>query len=97
MGIFGVTEEAEGGFVAECLAKPVFSQADTWDQLRDEVKDAMSAYFFDGAGSSQIRLRQCEMRSCSPDEASPRSQRCEARPGPPFTLGLCTGASIGEP
>ena len=27
------------------------------------------------------------MRSCSPDEASPRSQRRAARPGPLFTLG----------
>ena len=54
--IFEVTEEADGGFVAECLTEPIFSQADTWDQLRDEVKDAVSAYFFDGARPSHIRL-----------------------------------------
>ena len=54
--IFEVTEEADGGFVAECLAEPIFTQADTWHQLRDEVKDAVSAYFFDGAGPSHIRL-----------------------------------------
>jgi len=42
-----VTQEADGGFVAECLSHDIFTQADTWDQLRENVQEAVSAFFFD--------------------------------------------------
>ena len=29
--VFKVTQEANGGFAAERLSEPIFTQADTWD------------------------------------------------------------------
>ena len=54
--VFEVIQEADGGFVAECLTEPIFTQADTWERLREEVKDAVSAYFFDRPRPLSIRL-----------------------------------------
>ena len=45
--IFEVTQETDGGFVAECLTESIFTQADTWAELRQNVKEAAKAYFFD--------------------------------------------------
>ncbi len=45
--IFEVTQEADGGFVAECLTEGIFTQADNWEELRHNVKEAVAAYFFD--------------------------------------------------
>jgi predicted RNase H-like HicB family nuclease len=54
--VFEVTQEADGGFVAECLTESIFTQGDTWDQLRRNVQDAVSGYFFDGLKQGNIRL-----------------------------------------
>ncbi|MCP4592522.1 MAG: 2-phospho-L-lactate guanylyltransferase, partial [bacterium] len=40
--IFEVTQEADGGFVAECLTESIFTQADSWDQLRGNVREAVA-------------------------------------------------------
>ncbi|MBZ5515600.1 MAG: 2-phospho-L-lactate guanylyltransferase [Acidobacteriia bacterium] len=45
--IFEVTQEADGGFVAECLSEGIFTQAGTWEELRRNVREATAAYFFD--------------------------------------------------
>jgi predicted RNase H-like HicB family nuclease len=42
-----VTQEADGGFVAECLTESIFTQADTWEELRRNVKEAVAAFYFD--------------------------------------------------
>ena len=55
--VFEVTEEAEGGYSAECLTENIFTQGDTWEQLRANVKEAVRAYFFDGPKPQYIRLR----------------------------------------
>ena len=54
--IFEITQESDGGFVAECLTEAIFTQADTWEQLREEVKDAVEGYFFDQPKPDRIRL-----------------------------------------
>ncbi len=54
--IFEVTQEADGGFVAECLSENIFTQADTWDELRSNVKEAVNAFFFDRPKPASIRL-----------------------------------------
>ncbi len=54
--VFEVIEEADGGYSAECLTEPIFTQADTWEQLRAETRDAVAAFFFDGKVPQQIRL-----------------------------------------
>jgi predicted RNase H-like HicB family nuclease len=42
-----VTEEAEGGYSAECLTENIFTQGKTWDELRANVREATEAYFYD--------------------------------------------------
>ena len=55
--VFEVTQEADGGFVAECLTESIFTQADDWEELRRNVKEAVAAYFFDRTERpSAIRL-----------------------------------------
>ena len=45
--IFEVTQEADGGFFAECLTESIVTEADTWDQLRHNVKEVVRAFYFD--------------------------------------------------
>ena len=45
--VFEVTQEADGGFVAECLTEAIFTQADDWVSLRRNVKEAVAAFYFD--------------------------------------------------
>ena len=54
--VFDVTEDADGGFVAECLTESIVTQGDTWAELRANVKDAVEGYFFDSAKPQAIRL-----------------------------------------
>jgi hypothetical protein len=53
---FEVVQDADGGFCAECLTENIFTQADTWDELRTNVIDATTAFFFDDPGPRRIRL-----------------------------------------
>lgn len=65
--VFGVTQEADGGFVAECLSPDIFTQGDTWEQLRQNVQEAASAYFFDQPKPARVRLHlvRDEVLACS--------------------------------
>ena len=54
--VFSVTSEADGGYVAECLSHDIFTQGDTWDDLRQHVQEAVEAYFFDKPKPARIRL-----------------------------------------
>jgi predicted RNase H-like HicB family nuclease len=51
-----ITQEADGGYVAEGLGYDIFTQADTWDELRGNAKEAVDAYFFDQSKPDSIRL-----------------------------------------
>jgi predicted RNase H-like HicB family nuclease len=54
--VFSITQEADGGFVGECLSHDIFTQGDTWDELRAKVMEAVTGYFFDQPKPSVIRL-----------------------------------------
>jgi predicted RNase H-like HicB family nuclease len=45
--VFEVTQEPDGGFAAECLTESIFTQADNWEELRRNAKEAVAAYYFD--------------------------------------------------
>ena len=55
--VFEVIEEEDGGYCAECLTEDILTQADTWEELRANAKDAVMAYFFDSPKPKWIRLR----------------------------------------
>jgi predicted RNase H-like HicB family nuclease len=54
--VFEVTQETDGGFCAECLTESIFTQGDTWDELRANANEAVEAFYFDRAKPSSIRL-----------------------------------------
>jgi predicted RNase H-like HicB family nuclease len=55
--IFEVAQESDGGFTAEALGEGIFTQADSWEELRANVQEAVEAYFFDQQKPSAVRLR----------------------------------------
>ncbi len=54
--VFDVTQEADGGFVAEALGESIFTEADTWDELRFNVREAVAAFYYDSLPPSRLRL-----------------------------------------
>jgi hypothetical protein len=65
--VFSVTQEADGGFVAECLSHDIFTQGDNWAEPRANVSEAVSAYFFDQPKPASIRLHlvRDEVMACA--------------------------------
>ncbi len=54
--VFSITQESDGGYVAECLSHDIFTQGNTWDELRINVRSAVAAYFFDQPKPAAVRL-----------------------------------------
>jgi hypothetical protein len=54
--VFQVTQEGDGGFVAEALGESIFTQADTWDELRTNVREVVTAFYFDRPAPARVRL-----------------------------------------
>ena len=46
--LFEVSQENDGGFAAACLTENIYTQANTWIELRKNVVEAVKAYYFDG-------------------------------------------------
>ena len=55
--VFSVTQEDDGGYVAECLSLPIVTEGDTWVDLKANVLDAVNSYFFDSPRQVSIRLQ----------------------------------------
>ena len=45
--VFEITREADGGFTGECLTEGIFTQANSWEELRSNVREAVAAFYFD--------------------------------------------------
>ena len=54
--VFEVVQEADGGYCAECLTENIFTQAESWDELRRNVIEAVSGFYFDGNAPANVRL-----------------------------------------
>ena len=54
--IFVIEEAVEGGFTARALGESIFTEADTLDALRQQVRDAVNCHFDDGNAPKVIRL-----------------------------------------
>ena len=54
--VFEITQEADGGYSAECLGYDIFTQGASWSELRDNVREAVGAYFFDRPCPASVRL-----------------------------------------
>src|ERR1700733_896422 len=54
--VFKITQESDGGFVAEALGESIVTQADTWEELRANVREAVKAFYFDRSAPQCLRL-----------------------------------------
>jgi predicted RNase H-like HicB family nuclease len=52
--IFQVTDAEEGGFVASAIGHGIHTQAETIEQLRTMVRDAVACYFDDPATAPKV-------------------------------------------
>jgi predicted RNase H-like HicB family nuclease len=46
--IFEIRDAEEGGFYARALGHAIFTQGETWDELRANILEATSLHFEDG-------------------------------------------------
>jgi hypothetical protein len=54
--IFEIEEAPEGGYTARALGHAIFTEAESLDELRGNVRDAVRCHFDEGAGPKLIRL-----------------------------------------
>jgi hypothetical protein len=54
--IFLVEEAPEGGYVAQALGHSIFTEADTMDQLKEEIQDAVRCHFENDKTPTLVRL-----------------------------------------
>ena len=53
---FSVQQSPEGGYTAHAVGHSIFTQADTMDELRLNVREAVRCHFGDGKALPVIRL-----------------------------------------
>jgi hypothetical protein len=54
--VFEVTQDSDGGFIAEALGENIVTEADSWEALRANVREAVDAYYFEMQKPAQLRL-----------------------------------------
>jgi hypothetical protein len=54
--IFAVEESPEDGYIARALGRPIYTQAETVEELKVMVRDAFRCHVEGGAGPKLIRL-----------------------------------------
>lgn len=54
--VFAVEEAPEGGFVARALGVPIFTEADTIEELHAKIREAVDCHFDSPEGPKVIRL-----------------------------------------
>lgn len=54
--LFLVEEAAEGGYNAKALGEAIFTEADTLEELRGNIKEAVACHFDEGQVPKLIRL-----------------------------------------
>jgi hypothetical protein len=54
--IFSVEESPEGGYEASALGFSIFTQANTLDELKTMIRDAVACHFENGDKPTVIRL-----------------------------------------
>jgi hypothetical protein len=54
--LFLVEDAAEGGYVARALGYSIFTEADSWEELKSAIRDAVQCHFDEGEHPDLIRL-----------------------------------------
>ena len=54
--IFIVNEAPEGGYTARALGKSIFAEADSLEDLREEIREAVKCHFEDDSSPKVVRI-----------------------------------------
>ena len=54
--IFLVEDAPEGGYTAQALGSSIFTEAGTWEELKQAVRDAVRCHFDEGEQPDVIRM-----------------------------------------
>ena len=54
--MFMVEQAPEGGYTARAVGESIFTEADTLDELRDNIRDAVRCHFDEGHCPKVVRL-----------------------------------------
>jgi len=54
--LFLVEDADEGGYVARALGYSIFTEADSWEELKQAIRDAVQCHFDKGEQQDLIRL-----------------------------------------
>jgi hypothetical protein len=54
--VFLVEEAPEGGFTARAMGYSIYTEADSWDELKAAVQDALACHFEKGKKPRVVRL-----------------------------------------
>jgi hypothetical protein len=56
--LFIVEESVEGGYTARALTEAIFTEADSLEELREAIRDAVHCHFEEGNEPAAIRLHR---------------------------------------
>ncbi len=54
--IFLVEDAVEGGYLAKALSQPIFTEAETMDQLKENIREAVRCHYEDNNTPPIIRF-----------------------------------------
>jgi hypothetical protein len=54
--LFLVEDAVEGGYIARALGYSIFTEADSWEDLKGAIRDAVRCHFDEGELPDLIRL-----------------------------------------
>ena len=52
--VFQVEEDPDGGYTAKAVGASIFTEADTLEQLRDNIRDAVNCHFDKPEGRPKV-------------------------------------------
>ena len=53
-----IEDDTDGGLIARALGHSIVTEADTWEQLRTNVREAVLCHFDEGKAPAVIRLHR---------------------------------------
>jgi hypothetical protein len=56
--LFLVEDAPEGGYTAKALGYSIFTEADTWDDLKLAIQDALECHFVEETRPKFVRLHK---------------------------------------
>ena len=54
--IFLIEDAPEGGYTAKALGYSIYTQADTWEELKGAIQDAVTCHFEDAQRPALVRM-----------------------------------------